>query len=229
MELLVFGSFIVSSCVALALHLLARKSEAKLNITNSTFVNFQRSFYVVYFLALLGDWLQGPYVYKLYSHYGYEEDMIAVLYVTGFASSVLLGTYAGSLADVLGRKKVAMAYCLIYAFCCLTKLSANFWVLMSGRIFGGIATSLLFSAFESWYVYEHSERNGFPSEWISATFSFTTLGNGLIAIIAGVASNIVAEGKDLMTDRRGFVNLTFFVKQFLRETVSQFLVLYFLV
>ena len=26
----------------------------------------------MYFLALLGDWLQGPYVYKLYAYYGFK-------------------------------------------------------------------------------------------------------------------------------------------------------------
>ena len=59
----------------------------------------------------------------------------------------------------------------------------------------GVATSMLFSAFESWYVYEHTERKCFSAEWISATFSFTTLGNGLLAIASGVISNFVAEGK----------------------------------
>ena len=43
--------------------------------------SFQRSFYLVYFAALLGDWLQGPYVYKLYAYYGFKESQIAVLYV----------------------------------------------------------------------------------------------------------------------------------------------------
>ena len=59
----------------------------------------------------------------------------------------------------------------------------------------GVATSMLFSAFESWYVYEHTERKCFSAEWISATFSFTTLGNGLLAIASGVISNFVAGGK----------------------------------
>ena len=44
---------------------------------------------------------------------------------------------------------------------------------------------MLFSTFESWYVYEHSERHGFPSEWIGITFSISTFWNGMIAILAG--------------------------------------------
>jgi MFS family permease len=82
-------------------------------------------------------------------------------------------------------RKMAIAFSVIYTFCCLTKLSPNFWWLFVGRLFGGIATSMLFSTFESWYVYEHSERHGFPSEWIGITFSLTTFWNGIIAIVAG--------------------------------------------
>jgi hypothetical protein len=38
---------------------------------------------------------------------------------------------------------------------CFTKHFNNFWVLAAGRVLCGIATSLLFSAFESWLVAEH--------------------------------------------------------------------------
>lgn len=105
---------------------------------------------MVYFLALLGDWLQGPYVYKLYDYYGFPESQIAVLYVVGFASSVVFGTTTGPLADALGRKKMALCFCFTYTLCCLTKLSSSYWVLMFGRVLGGISTSMLFSTFESW-------------------------------------------------------------------------------
>ena len=113
--------------------------------------------------------MQGPYVYKLYAYYGFKESQIAVLYVVsalqcppvrmsqimccvqvGFASSVLFGTCTGPLADLWGRKKMAVSFSVIYTFCCLTKLSPNYWWLFTGRIFGGIATSMLFSTFESW-------------------------------------------------------------------------------
>ena len=43
------------------------------------------------------------------------------------------------------------------------------------------------------YVYEHSERHGFPSEWIGITFSVTTFWNGILAIVAGIISNLTAE------------------------------------
>ena len=92
---------------------------------------------------------------------------------------------------------MAFAFTIIYAASALTKLSPNFWWLMTGRILGGVSTSILFSTFESWYVYEHSERHGFPAEWIGITFSLTTFWNGILAIAAGIISNVLAENLKL--------------------------------
>jgi hypothetical protein len=48
---------------------------------------------------LAGDWLQGPYVYYLYSTYGFGKGEIGQLFIAGFGSSMLFGTIVGSLAD----------------------------------------------------------------------------------------------------------------------------------
>merc|ERR1711962_821651 len=103
MELGVYGTFLFLSVVAYGARHLAKKSEdRKVSVSNINFKSFQKSFFLVYFLALLGDWLQGPYVYKLYAFYGFKESQIAILYVVGFASSVLFGTCTGPLADLWG-------------------------------------------------------------------------------------------------------------------------------
>lgn len=188
-----------SGLVFLCLLLQWKASRITSNVSSTNNVNFlrlQRKFFVAYFLALLSDWLQGPYVYKLYSSYGFQESQIAFLYVVGFASSAAFGTFTGSFADKFGRRRTSLAFCVIYAACCLTKVSPNFYVLLIGRILGGIATSMLFSTFESWYVYEHNERNAFPAEWISGTFYKSTFWNGVLAIVAGVVSNVFAETLD---------------------------------
>ena len=46
-----------------------------------------------------GDWLQGPYVYALYQHYGFDRGDIGRLFIAGFGSSAVFGTIVGSLAD----------------------------------------------------------------------------------------------------------------------------------
>ncbi|XP_022192533.1 molybdate-anion transporter [Nilaparvata lugens] len=159
---------------------------------NTDYRRLQTIFLLAFQLASFSDWLQGPYIYELYHDYGYDEDMIAVLYITGFASSSLFGTLVGYLADKFGRKPLCMAYGILYSICCLTKLSANFYVLMIGRVFGGISTSILFSAFEAWYVNEHVNFFNLPDEWLHLTFSKANIFSGLLAIVAGfVADSLV--------------------------------------
>ena len=46
-----------------------------------------KRYLLVYLLATMSDWLQGPYVYALYADYGYDQHDIAVLFVAGFGSS----------------------------------------------------------------------------------------------------------------------------------------------
>ena len=48
-----------------------------------------KRYLLVYLLATMSDWLQGPYVYALYADYGYEQHEIAILFVAGFGSSKL--------------------------------------------------------------------------------------------------------------------------------------------
>lgn len=50
---------------------------------------------------MMSDWLQGPYIYALYSSFGYSVQEIAILFVVGFLSSALFGTFFGSYADKL--------------------------------------------------------------------------------------------------------------------------------
>jgi MFS family permease len=119
-----------------------------------TFKKFQLFYLTVYYVAMTADWLQGPYVYALYSKYGLSPRDIAVLFVAGFGSSMLFGTFVGAAADKLGRKRMCQLYCIAYFLSCVTKHANDYWWLMVGRILGGIATSLLFSSFESWMVCE---------------------------------------------------------------------------
>lgn len=53
------------------------------------------------FVQIEADWLQGPYVYALYESYGFVKEDIGLLFVAGFLSSAIFGTFVGSLADKL--------------------------------------------------------------------------------------------------------------------------------
>lgn len=110
----------------------------------------------------------------------------------GFGSSMVFGTFIGSLADQTGRKKAALWYCGFYIIHNITKHVNCLPVLMVGRMVGGIATSLLFSVFDSWLVSEHHSR-GFDPDLLSETFSLAVFGNSVAAVLAGVLSEVAAD------------------------------------
>ncbi|KDP25194.1 hypothetical protein JCGZ_20350 [Jatropha curcas] len=195
MEIFYFMVFGGLSAVVAALEL-SKTSRDRIN-TSTAFNAFKNNYLVVYSLMMAGDWLQGPYVYYLYSEYGFGKGEIGQLFIAGFGSSMLFGTIVGSLADKQGRRRACVTYCITYILSCMTKHSPDYKVLMLGRVLGGIATSLLFSAFESWLVAEHFKR-GFDQQWLSITFSKAIfLGNGLVAIMSGLFGNLLVDNLGL--------------------------------
>jgi MFS family permease len=111
----------------------------------------------------------------------------------GFGASFVFGTFVGGFADTLGRKRAALLYCFFYIVSCLTKHVNNYHVLMFGRVTGGIATSLLFSVFESWLVSEHNQRHHFPQRLLSYSFSLMYSVNFLVAIVTGLVADRFVE------------------------------------
>jgi len=181
-----------------------KDSSASRKANDERFRGFQRTYLLVYLCAMTADWLQGPYVYALYDSYGFTRADNALLFTCGFGSSAIFGTVVGSLADNYGRKKFASLYCFLYAVSCMTKHVNSFPVLLFGRLTGGVATSLLFSVFDSWMVSEHNRRN-FDSELLGGTFSLAVFGNSLVAIFAGEIGQFAADSIEL-TSISGNVN-----------------------
>ncbi|KAI8621302.1 hypothetical protein BC830DRAFT_1058371 [Chytriomyces sp. MP71] len=166
----------------------ASSKPAAAEASNPHYISFRNNWLAVYLLNMMGDWLQGPYMYSLYKSYGLSVDEIAQLFVSGFLSSAIFGTVIGSLADSYGRKKVCLLFAVTYSLSCLSTLSHSFAILFLGRILGGISTSLISSTFESWMVSEHNAR-GFTQQQLSDTFGYATFLNGMVAILAGMLAN----------------------------------------
>jgi undecaprenyl pyrophosphate phosphatase UppP len=60
---------------------------------------FRISLHSQFVFLLAADWLQGAHVYVLYQSYNLTSRQIGELFVGGFASSMVFGTFIGSLAD----------------------------------------------------------------------------------------------------------------------------------
>ena len=147
---------------------------------------------LLYAVAVLGDWLQGPYLYKLYHYHGFLESQVAVIYVSGIVSNVLFTPMKEVVADRMGRKKTAIAFAALYAFSSILATIPNFVLLVIGRVIGGVANSFLFASMETWYTHEHLDTHDFPKEWISVTFSLATFASSIIAVLAGVLADVFA-------------------------------------
>ena len=178
---------LVLGCGALYYRNATSAQEAK----TAEFSAFQRLFLIVYLTMMMADWMQGPYVYALYAHYGFSKGAIGQLFIMGFGSSMVFGTIVGGFADKYGRRANCLLFVALYSIGCITKHFNNYWILMFGRLMGGISTSILYSAFETWMIHEHKTA-GFADDWVKSTFSQMTFGSGLVAIVAGLVSTALA-------------------------------------
>ncbi|KAL3785604.1 hypothetical protein HJC23_004752 [Cyclotella cryptica] len=160
---------------------------------------FYQTYLPPYLLATSADWLQGPYKYALYSSYGYTQRDIAHLFVVGYGSGMVLGSIVGGLADGYGRKRLCLCYCVAYALSVTCTHCRDYYVLLLGRVGGGVGTSLLFSVFESWLIGAHVESGlvgqkageGGGEKWLAESFSVGMYGSSLVAIASGVLANYI--------------------------------------
>ncbi|KAG0073855.1 Molybdate-anion transporter [Podila epicladia] len=163
-----------------------------ISTSGDVFSKFRNNYLAVYLTVMLSDWLQGPYLYTLYESYGFGMYEIAVLFIVGFVSSAVFGTVVANTADVWGRKRMALLFCLTSSTASLIRLSSNYHFLVVSHLLSGLSTALLYCVFEAWYISQH-QRKGFAPALIGATFSTAIFLNGLIAILAGIVANISVE------------------------------------
>ncbi|TMW60742.1 hypothetical protein Poli38472_000784 [Pythium oligandrum] len=190
-----------ASCIALSmclamLHVIDKLSSRVEKVetaaemaTSDAFKSFQRQYLVVYFLVMFADWLQGTHMYSLYESY---DVNVSVLFLTGFLSSALFGNVVGPIVDRYGRRNACVVFCILEIIINVLENIPNMTVLLLGRVLGGVSTSLLFSAFESWLVTEHRAK-GFHDDLLAKTFAIASEGNGLLAVLAGIVAQVAAD------------------------------------
>lgn len=180
------------------------KDGRSLKDLHADFNGFRRQYITVYLVIMLADWMQGTHMYTLYLSYGVN---ISALFLTGFLSGAIFAPFLGSAVDKFGRKKSCVAYCALEIIINVLEHSTNFQLLLLGRVLGGISTNLLFSAFESWMTTEHRHR-GFPEAWLARTYSDASIGNGTMAILAGIVAQVLEDNLGHIGPFQGAVTLT---------------------
>jgi len=165
---------------------------------------FRRQYLIVYLIIMLADWMQGTHMYTLYLSYNVN---ISALFLTGFLSGAIFAPFLGSAVDKFGRKKSCIVYCVLEIVINILEHVQDFRILLLGRVLGGISTNLLFSAFESWMTTQH-RRNGFPESWLERTYAETSIGNGVMAVLAGIVAQLLEDQLGQIGPFQGAVALT---------------------
>lgn len=156
------------------------------------FSSFQHRYLAVFFLVMFADWLQGITMYDLYRGYVNDQQTINYLFLTGFATSGLVSIFCGRYIDQWGRKKSCVLYCVLEIIINTLEHVNDVRVLYAGRVLGGLSTALLFVSFESWMITEHHKR-GFHERLLQDTFSLAHAGNGVVAVLAGIAAQLLKD------------------------------------
>lgn len=171
---------------------------------NKEFYSFRNKYVLVYLIIMLADWMQGTHMYTLYLSYGVN---ISTLFITGFLAGAIFAPFLGSFVDQFGRKRSCIVYCILEIIINTLEHYDNFTLLLIGRVLGGISTNLLFSSFESWMTTEH-RKLGFPEEWLSRTYSLCSIGNGSMAIMAGIVAQVLEDHLGHIGPFQGAIGLT---------------------
>mmetsp|Transcript_26960 Transcript_26960/g.40502 ORF Transcript_26960/g.40502 Transcript_26960/m.40502 type:complete len:510 (+) Transcript_26960:218-1747(+) len=169
------------------------------------FDKFRTKYIIVYLIIMLADWMQGTHMYTLYLSYNVN---ISALFLTGFLSGAIFAPFLGSAVDKFGRKTSCIAYCILEIIINILEHYHDFTTLLIGRVLGGISTNLLFSAFESWMTTQH-RINGFPEVWLEKTYAAASIGNGTMAIAAGIVAQLLEDKLGHIGPFQGAVALTF--------------------
>ena len=99
--------------------------------------------------------------------------------------------FIGPLVDRIGRKRAALAYCVLEIIINLLEQYPLFIGLIMSRVVGGITTNLLFSVFESWLVTEHRLR-GFKEDKLEIILRDSTIVSNSAAILSGYIAHYLA-------------------------------------
>jgi len=182
---------LLALCAALfAAHYKSPKQNLATKASKASPEASQHSFLLVYALVMAADWLQGPFLYSLYTEeHGIPSSLVSTLFTTGFLSGAASGYFTGSTADRRGRKAACLFFCAAYSLSCLATMVPSIPILFVGRVLGGVSTSLLFSVFDSWMVTDFHDRElAKKGGELPRTFGTMSTLNSVVAIASGVVS-----------------------------------------
>jgi MFS family permease len=159
------------------------------------------SFLAIWALVKFSDWLQGPFFHQVYANLRDEHGqpvltpaLLRVVWLTGFASSGVFAFVGGVLADRFGRRTACALCCACYCMSLVLTHFPSVQAAMASRVFSGVASCLLHSAFEGWIngvARKHVPKEEDLQRFLKDVMSWRYLLDGFTAVVAGVTGDLI--------------------------------------
>ncbi|CAF1431178.1 unnamed protein product [Adineta steineri] len=161
--------------------------------TYSSVFNRLRWIYLIGYLSrAAGNHLHGSYRSALYESYGLSRSNIELIYIVAYTSSLVIGTFAASLADVYGRRLGCLLSNIFFIVMVILMNFSSLWILIISGIFSGIADALHLTAFDAWLLQEYRERS-LDDTSLKRILRDANIGVSLISIGAGVFAQVLVK------------------------------------
>jgi MFS family permease len=110
---------------------------------------------IVSMLVKSATWIKAPYMFALYNRiHGFTRTEIGYLLALDNFAAFFLGPILSGLADVYGRKKFCVLYCISIIVHVSLRVTGSRSLAVVAQIVTGISACLLDNVFESWLNFE---------------------------------------------------------------------------
>ncbi len=140
-------------------------------------------------LSALGEWVQAPYLYKLYAFSGLTRAEIGSLFLAGHGAAAVLLALCCGLADRFGRRATFTLSALVFAAALASNRGSSVELQLGSRVLGVLLGAVLPATVEAHALHEHERVRG-DEPALVRVLSLLALAGSLSA----VAGSVLADG-----------------------------------
>lgn len=151
-----------------------------------------RSFLLLFSLSSVMEGL-GSVVGEYESYFGFSREQMVFSVCVGYAASLFIGPFLGMLSDLIGQKKICLAFCILHLFVGMWKRiisHPNVWL---ASICLALTNSIFSFSFETWLVVEH-DKLGYRQDVLNDMFWLMTFSKSASFIGSQILANWLVGG-----------------------------------
>lgn len=173
------------------------EATSELNLNNKKKADRLFWKYIIIFqLAKASDWCLGPFIHEFFNDYhGFNVEISAKMIAIAFASSLFSGSsIIGYLNNGKNKKIPMILYCIVLSFSCLLRfVKGNIFYVVISQMLYGVASCILYSSFENWFVYESNniKDKDVRDYVLSSAFEKSMVADAMIAVGVSYISGIL--------------------------------------